>query len=120
MQDRTYTAAETQAKLAETLPAWQYTAGKLNRTYPCNGWRASTLLFNAIAHLAEAAWHHPEVEVAWNGVTVNLMTHSANGITDKDFVLAKHIEQWATWQPAANSPLEGTPLKGPWRYRQPT
>ena len=112
-----YSTTQIQTKLRDTLSTWDYVAGKLQRTYPCNGWRASVMLFNAIAHLAEAAWHHPEVEVTWGTVTVNLMSHDANGITDKDFELAEHIEHWATWQPTTNSVLEGTPPEGPWQYR---
>lgn len=117
MHDTPYSTAVIQETLAAQLPNWRYMDGKLCRDYAANGWRASVLLFNAIAHLAEAAWHHPEVEVAWGGVSVRLMTHSANGITAKDFALAQQIEQWVTWQPAPDTPLEGAPNTGPWQYR---
>lgn len=117
MHDTLYTEACIQAELAATLPAWQYTAGRLCRVYKANGWRASVMLFNAIAHLAEAAWHHPEVEVAWGQVTVQLMTHSAGGITAQDFALAQQIEHWVTWQPGSDSALDGAPTEGAWQYR---
>jgi 4a-hydroxytetrahydrobiopterin dehydratase len=42
---------------------------------------------------------------------VKLKTHSAGGITDKDFALAKQIEAVALWRPPARGPLEGTPNK---------
>ncbi|MEM6405570.1 MAG: 4a-hydroxytetrahydrobiopterin dehydratase [Pseudomonadota bacterium] len=117
MQDAVYTEARIQAELEATLPDWQYVEGKLCRTYQANGWRASVMLFNAIAHLAEAAWHHPEVEVAWGQVTVHLVTHSADGVTAKDFALAHQIERWVTWQPEPESALEGAPTEGSWQYR---
>ncbi len=117
MQDTCYTEACIQAELAATLPTWQYAEGKLCRTYQAHGWRASVMLFNAIAHLAEAAWHHPEVEVAWGQVTVHLMTHSADGITAKDFALAQQIEHWVTWRPEPDSVLDGAPVDGVWQYR---
>lgn len=117
MQDTLYTEARIHAELEATLPDWQCVAGKLCRTYQANGWRASVMLFNAIAHLAEAAWHHPEVEVAWGQVTVQLMTHSVGGITAKDFALAQQIEHWVTWQPEPESALEGAPVEGVWQYR---
>ena len=41
--------------------------------------------------LAEEAYHHPEIYNAYNKVTLRLNTHSANGMTDKDFDLAKKI-----------------------------
>ena len=66
---------------------------------------------NQIAFLAEAAWHHPDLNVSWAKVTVKLMTHSENGITAKDFELARKIEDVALWRPAEGSALEGTPNK---------
>jgi pterin-4a-carbinolamine dehydratase len=66
---------------------------------------------NQIGFLAEAAWHHPDLSVTWAKVSVKLMTHSENGITDKDFELAKKIEETALWRPAEGSALEGTPNK---------
>jgi 4a-hydroxytetrahydrobiopterin dehydratase len=69
------------------------------------------MLVNQIAFLAEAAWHHPDLTVTWAKVTVKLKTHSENGITDKDFELARKLEDVALWRPAAGSPLEGTPNK---------
>lgn len=118
MQLDNYSDAQIKTRLAEKLPHWQYKNGKLHRQYPCHGWRASVMLFNAIAHIAEAAWHHPEVEVSWSGVVVNLMTHDTQGITDKDFALAEQIECVATWRPDQSSPLEGTPNNEQWRYRE--
>ena len=49
--------------------------------------------------------------MTWAKVTVKLMTHSENGITDRDFELARKIEEVALWRPAAGSALEGTPNK---------
>ena len=69
------------------------------------------MLVNAIGYLAEAAWHHPDLSVTWGKVWVKLKTHSAGGITDKDFELAKKIEEVALWRPAEGGPLEGTPNK---------
>jgi pterin-4a-carbinolamine dehydratase len=69
------------------------------------------MLVNQIAFLSEAAWHHPDLSVTFAKVTVKLMTHSENGITDKDFDLAKKIDEVALWRPAADTALEGTPNK---------
>ena len=49
------------------------------------------LLVNAIGFLCEAAYHHADLAVTWAKVWVKLMTHSAGGITDKDFALARKI-----------------------------
>ncbi len=65
---------------------------------------------NAVGHLAEVAWHHPELAVSYDSVEVALSSHDVNGITDRDFALAEKIELFLTWQPGAEGgPLEGTP-----------
>ena len=48
-------------------------------------------LFAAIAELAEAANHHPDVTVTYPSVRVTLITHSAGGLTTKDVALARRI-----------------------------
>jgi pterin-4a-carbinolamine dehydratase len=62
------------------------------------------MLVNAIAHIAEAADHHPDLEVGYSRVTVTLSTHSAGGLTIKDFVVARRIEETAGWQPDFHEP----------------
>ena len=42
--------------------------------------------------LAEAADHHPDIDIRWNTVTLRLSTHSAGGLTDKDLSLAAEID----------------------------
>jgi pterin-4a-carbinolamine dehydratase len=98
-------------RLEDELPAWSLKNGHLNRVYTTGGWRASMMIAGAIGHLAELAWHHPELVVAYPSVTVRLMTHDAGGITDLDFALAAKIEALVTWAPRddANSPLPGLP-----------
>src|SRR5260370_11482147 len=106
----TYSEAEIAAKLAEPgLGAWKMEEGWLRRKYTTEGWPTTLLLVNAIGYLAEAAWHHPDLSVTWGKVWVKLKTHSAGGITDKDFALAKQIDEVTLWRPAAGGPLEGNP-----------
>jgi 4a-hydroxytetrahydrobiopterin dehydratase len=69
------------------------------------------MVINTVGHLAEAAWHHPDITASYAWVEVRLMNHAAKGITDKDFALAKKIEDVVTWQPGLEGgPLEGTPV----------
>ena len=69
------------------------------------------MLVNAIGYVAEAAYHHPDLSVTWGRVTVKLSTHSAGGITDKDFELARQIEDVALWRPPRAARSTGTPNK---------
>jgi 4a-hydroxytetrahydrobiopterin dehydratase len=64
---------------------------------------------NTVGHLAEAAWHHPDLTVSYAWFEVRLTTHDAKGITDKDFELAKKIEEVIGWRPNPDGALEGTP-----------
>jgi len=47
---------------------------------------------NAVAEAAEKAWHHPDIDIRWNKVTLALSTHDAGGLTEKDFALAKEFD----------------------------
>ena len=68
------------------------------------------MLINTVGHLSEAAWHHPDIAASYAWVEVKLMTHDAKGITDKDFELAKKIEEVVCWRPSKeNGALDGTP-----------
>ncbi len=107
-----YSEADIPARLAEHgLTAWYLEDGWLRRKFTTDGWPATLMLVNAIAFLAEAAWHHPDLAVTWGKVWVKLKTHSAGGITDRDFALARQIEATALWRPPPGSPLEGNPKK---------
>src|SRR5438876_985574 len=63
-----------------------------------------------IGHVAEAAYHHPDLSVTWGRVIVKLQNHAAGGITDKDFELARKIDETVLWRPKGGA-LEGTPNK---------
>jgi 4a-hydroxytetrahydrobiopterin dehydratase len=107
----TYTEAEVIAWLEANLPTWSLKDDHLTRTYTTPKWRVTLLLANAIGYLAEAAWHHPELILSYPQLTVRLQTHDAGGITDKDFELARQIEDVVTWQPSPEDALEGTPQR---------
>ncbi len=114
--EQSHKDTEVVAFLVKNLPDWTFEAGCLQRTYRTGGWKATMMVANVIGHLAEAAWHHPEVNLSYAAVQVRLSTHSANGITDKDFALAQKIEQVVGWQPGKEGgALEGTP-NGDERY----
>jgi len=107
--EKTYSDAEVEARLAKELPHWRLERGWIRRTYRTHSWKGTLMVINAIGHLAEAAWHHPDITASYAWVEVRLCTHTAKGITDKDFALAAKIEEVIQWQPSP--PLEGTPNK---------
>jgi 4a-hydroxytetrahydrobiopterin dehydratase len=109
-KESTYNDAQIAERLA-TLSGWYFEDGWIRRVYKTDGWPTTLMLVNAIGYLAEAAYHHPDLTVTWARVTVKLMTHSAGGITDKDFELARRIEDIVLWRPPEGGALEGTPNK---------
>jgi 4a-hydroxytetrahydrobiopterin dehydratase len=109
---KTYTEEETASQLKELgLDAWYLEDGWLRRKISTDGWPTTLQVVNAIGFLCEAAWHHADLAVTWGKVWVKLKTHSAGGITDKDFALARKIEDLIFWRPEPGGPLEGTPNK---------
>jgi 4a-hydroxytetrahydrobiopterin dehydratase len=107
-----YTDAEVNAKVAELgLTGWNLEDGWLRKKFNTDGWPTTLMLVNAIGYLAEAAWHHPDLSVTWAKVWVKLKSHSAGGITDKDFELARKIDEVVLWRPPTGGGLEGTPNK---------
>ncbi len=106
-KEKTYTDEQITIRLQNQLPAWELKEGWLRRKYQTPGWPHTLMAVNAIGYIAEAAFHHPDLNVSWGHLTVKLQTHSAGGITDKDFELAQKIEQALTWLPGEGSSFEG-------------
>jgi 4a-hydroxytetrahydrobiopterin dehydratase len=97
--DEVYASDEVESRLKEELPQWYLEDGWIRRKYKTSGWKSTLMVVNTVGHLAEAAWHHPDLTVSYAFVTVKLMNHAAKGITEKDFALARKIEQVLMWQP---------------------
>ena len=108
--EEVYSQEAIEARLKEELPHWYYEGGWIRRKYKTHGWKGTLMVVNAVGHLSEAAFHHPDLTVSYAFVIVKLMNHAAKGVTNKDFELAKKIEQVVQWQPGKeDSSLEGTP-----------
>lgn len=108
--ERTYSDAEIQEILKRDLPAWRLEEGWIRRTYKTHSWKSTLMVINTVGHLAEAAFHHPDLTASYAWVEVRLMNHAAKGVTDKDFELARKIEDVVGWQPGkAGGALTGTP-----------
>lgn len=84
--------ATVRDRLAREFPGWSLAGGAIHREVSMKGFARPLLLANAIGHLAEAADHHPDLAIRYGSLGVSLSTHSAGGITEKDFALAARIE----------------------------
>src|SRR3972149_11535564 len=117
-KDATYTVEEIEARLKDELPKWYFEDGWIRRKYKTSGWKGTLMVITTVGHLAEVAFHHPDITASSAFVIVKLMNHAAKGITNKDFELAKKIEEVIMWQPGAEegSALEGTPDDPRFKY----
>ena len=115
--EKTYSDQEIKKYLEEHLGNWYFENGWIRRKYKTSGWKGTLMVINTIGHLAEAAWHHPDISASYAFVIVKLQNHAAKGITDKDFILAKRIEEVIQWNPAnEDNTLEGTPDDPRFKY----
>ena len=87
-----FTAAQIKTALAGA-PAWNRQGTAIARTFQFKDFPAAIKFVDAVAELAEQAWHHPDIDIRWNKVTLSLTTHDAGGLTKKDFVLARKFDE---------------------------
>jgi 4a-hydroxytetrahydrobiopterin dehydratase len=76
----------------QTAPDWKRQGSTITRTFQFKDFPMAIKFVNAVAQLAESAWHHPDIDIRWNKVTLTLTTHDAGGLTEKDFELAKQFD----------------------------
>ena len=87
-------AVAAQQLLAQLTGNWELVDGKkIKRTFVYSTFRKAIAFVNAIADLAEAENHHPDLSVRYNKVIVSLPTHVIGGLSENDFILARKIEE---------------------------
>ncbi len=85
-------ASEIKSALA-AVPEWTRKGAAIARTYQFKDFPAAVRFVNVVAEIAGQAWHHPDIDIRWNKVTLTLTTHDAGGLTKKDFVLAQRCDR---------------------------
>ena len=80
----------------EILPDWHREGEQIHRDFHFENFKNAIAFVNRVADLAEWVNHHPDILVhSWNRVRVSTHTHDADGLTEKDFELAKQINLFA-------------------------
>ncbi|MBN2113588.1 MAG: 4a-hydroxytetrahydrobiopterin dehydratase [Acidimicrobiia bacterium] len=88
----TAATAEERAVFLSAHPAWSSAEEALVRTFTFADFAEAMGFVTRVALAAEAADHHPDLDIRWNKVTVRLTTHSAGTITSLDLALAARID----------------------------
>jgi 4a-hydroxytetrahydrobiopterin dehydratase len=85
---------EIRAALAD-LPGWEAGDGAISREYRLDSFAGAIAFVVRLSYAAEAADHHPDLDIRYSRVRVTLSTHSEGGVTALDVDLARTIEGFA-------------------------
>ncbi len=83
---------EIESRLKE-LSGWTLEGNYIAKEFNTKNWKTTIFVVNAIATLAEAHWHHPDLEVSFKKLRIKLTTHEAGGVTERDLKLAEDIDK---------------------------
>lgn len=80
---------------ASGVPSWNVSeeGNSISRLFTFENFAQSIHFFNSVANIAEEINHHPDIQINFKKVTLTLSTHSAGGLTEKDFLVAQKIDQ---------------------------
>ena len=79
----------------ERLPGWEHVEDAITRQYRLDGFAGAIAFVVRLSYAAEAANHHPDLDIRYDKVRITLSTHSEGGVTQKDLDLARAIERFA-------------------------
>ena len=75
----------------KALPDWKPAGNAIRRDYQFKDFLAAMAFVNKVAESAEAANHHPDIDIRYNKVTLLLTSHDSGGVTPRDLKMAKEI-----------------------------
>jgi len=79
----------------KSMPHWSHLGKSITKKFTFKSFVPAMEFVNKIAGAAEKAGHHPDITINYSVVGISLSTHSEGGVTEKDFALAKEIDQFA-------------------------
>lgn len=89
--------SQVQARMlhAELPSGWALGDTTLKKTFRFAGFREAIDFVTAVAELAEAEGHHPDIDIRYQAVQITLTTHAINGLSENDFIVAAKIDPLA-------------------------
>ena len=103
MARRTPLTPDELADALEELPDWAGDVHGIHRRTTGIGFRAAAEHVLALADVADALDHHPEVEIGFDRLTVHLLTHSADAVTELDVEFARRADELLAAQPGSDA-----------------
>ncbi|HZK51820.1 MAG TPA: 4a-hydroxytetrahydrobiopterin dehydratase [Actinomycetota bacterium] len=85
-------SANEVAELVAHVPEWTVAEGRLARTFNFKDFQEAFSFLTRVALLAEAEGHHPDMFCSWSRVDLSFWTHTVDGLTRNDFIMAAKIE----------------------------
>jgi len=74
------------------LPEWELEKKHIERTFEFDDFTQSIDFVNSVAEIAEEEDHHPDIDIRYNKVRIQLSTHAEGGLTDRDFEVAEKVD----------------------------
>ena len=80
-------------QMAGQVPGWELVEDqqKLVRRFKFKGFKEAMAFVNKVADIAEHEGHHPDIQISWNRVRLELTTHAIKGLSENDFIMAAKI-----------------------------
>ena len=75
-----------------SLPGWKLAGKAIERRYEFTDFSDAMVFVNKVGELAEAANHHPDIDIRYNKVLLSLMSHDSGGVTRRDVKMAHKID----------------------------
>jgi len=94
MPTMSYVLSDAQvADQLSALPEWSGSSAEIRRDVTFGAYLTGIEAVRRVAEIAEAANHHPDIDIRWRRVTFVLSTHSAGGVTTADLEMARRIDE---------------------------
>lgn len=82
------------SEISSEVSRWEVRDGKLVREFSFSDFNEAFGFIARVALLAEAESHHPDIHNSWNRLTLEFWTHTAEGLTRNDFIMAAKIDRF--------------------------
>lgn len=87
------TQDQAEKLMAELNPDWELDGDEIQRAFKFKDFKEAMIFVNQVADIAEDEGHHPEIEISYNKVKIELTTHAIDGLSENDFIVAAKIDK---------------------------